>query len=120
MQKPFANSLQTSNAPSINPIKSKPLNRSYSQNALFDKMKTRHRFSALLGVRRGSIFSIRQSHQSKTIKSWSGTGVIGAILGVSGHRDAKEVEAEGTKTRAERNEKGSPTHLNHRPRHILF
>ncbi len=75
---------------------------------------------ALLGVQREFIFSDWHLHQSKTIKSWSGSGVIGAILGVSGRWDAKEVEAEGTKTKAERNEKGSPIHLNHRPRHILF
>ncbi len=39
---------------------------------------------------------------------------MGAFPGVSGRRDAKEVEADGTKTRAERNEKDSPTHPNHR------
>ena len=31
-------------------------------------------------------------------------------LGVSGRQDAEEVEVEGTKIRAESNEKGSPTH----------
>ncbi len=33
---------------------------------------------------------------------------MGATLGVSGCRDAEEVEAEGTKTSAEKDEKGSP------------
>jgi hypothetical protein len=60
-------------------------------------------------------FTLVKNHQ---ILVW--IWFIGATLGVSGRREAKEVEVEGTKTRAERNEKGSPTHLNHRPRHILF
>ncbi len=51
VQNPFADPLQTSNAPHLSPIKHKPMNRSYSQNALFDKMKTRHRFSHFGGAR---------------------------------------------------------------------
>ncbi len=83
-------------------------------------MKTRHRFSPFLGVQRRFLLSVELLHQSKTIKSWSRSGVIGGTLGVSGRRDAEEVEGEGTKTRAERNDKGSPTNLNHRPSHIIF
>jgi hypothetical protein len=56
------------------------------------------------------IFFVRHSHCSKTIRSRSGFRFMSAILGVSGRRDTKEVEVEGTKTRAQRNEKGSPTH----------
>ncbi len=61
VQNPVANSLQTSNAPSINPIRPKPVNCSYSQNAPFDKMKTRHRFSPLGGAKR-VIFSVWHLH----------------------------------------------------------
>jgi hypothetical protein len=59
-------------------------------------MKTRHRFSPFLGGAKRTIFSIRQSHQSKTIKYWSRSRVIGATLGVLGRRDAEEVEVEGS------------------------
>ncbi len=83
------------------------MNHSYSQNAPFDKWK-QYKYLALSWTSKvKDIFSIRNFHQSKTIKSWSGSGVIDATLGVLGRRDAEEVEAEGTKTRAERNEKGS-------------
>ncbi len=106
-QNPFANSLQTSNAPSINPSKSKPVNHSYSQNAPFDKMKTRHRFNPFLGVQRGFIHKFR--HQfSRNALNLGLDPELGAILGVSGRRGTKKVEVEETKTRAERNEKGSP------------
>ncbi len=66
------------------------------------KMKTRHRFSPLGGARR-FLLSIELLDQSKTIKSWSGSGVTGATLGTTGRHDAEEVEAEGTKTKAKRN-----------------
>jgi hypothetical protein len=49
------------------------------------------------------------------MRSWSGSGGVGAVPGMSGHRDAKEVEEEGPlKQCAERNKKDSPTHPNHR------
>jgi hypothetical protein len=57
VQNPFANSLQSSNAPSINPTRPKPMNRSYSQNAPFDTMKTRHRFSPLGGCKESLFLS---------------------------------------------------------------
>jgi hypothetical protein len=72
-------------------------------------MKTRHRFSPFLEVRRELYFpSGIYISQKPSNLNWSGSGVIGATLGVSGRWDAEEVEVEGTKTRAERNEKGSP------------
>ncbi len=55
----------------------KPVNRSYSQNAPFDKMKTRHRFSPFLGVRREFIHKSRHQLQSKCIRSGSGFGAMG-------------------------------------------
>jgi hypothetical protein len=48
-------SLQTSNAPHLSPINHKPMNHSYFQNAPFDKMKTRHRFSPFGGSRESFI-----------------------------------------------------------------
>jgi hypothetical protein len=39
---------------------------------------------------------------------------VDVALGVSGRQEAKEVEVEKLKKLAERNEKGSPTHPNHR------
>ncbi len=110
MQNPFAISLQTSNASSINPVRSKPVNRSYSQNAPFDTKKTRHRFSPLGG------YNEIVNHQSRHRLSWNALNLgldpelWAQFLGVSGCWGAKEVEVEGTKTRAKRNEKGSPTH----------
>jgi hypothetical protein len=60
MKNPFANSLQASNVSSINPIRPKPMNRSYSQNARLDTMKTRHRFSPLGGAKRFIVESRQQ------------------------------------------------------------
>ncbi len=105
MQNLFANSLQTSNAPSINPIRPKPVNLSYSQNASFDKVKTRHRFSPFFGVQREFISKSRHLNQLKCIKFCSGFGGAGAVPGMSGHRWGW---AEGTKTMSGKELKRSP------------
>ncbi len=97
----------------------KPVKHSYSQNIPFDTMKTRHRFCPHGGVKRVYWFFWHR-HQLKTIRSWSGSGVMGAVTGMSGRRDAKDVEVEGTKTMNRRNKKGSPTTLITEPHHILF
>ncbi len=56
VQNPFADPLQSSDASSINPIRPKPMNHSYSQIALFDTMKIRHRFCPHVGAKREFIF----------------------------------------------------------------
>ncbi len=45
--------------------------------------------------------SAEKCHFTPCIAIFSGSGYIGLTLGVSGRQDAEEVEAEGTKTRAE-------------------
>jgi hypothetical protein len=117
VQNPFVKSLQSSDASSINPIRPKPLNRSYSQNAPFDTMKIRHRFCPH-GVRRELYFSIRHSHQSKIIRSWSGFGGCGHSS--SGIGTPKRLRWKKLKQWAERNAKGSPPTPTTGPCHILF
>ncbi len=79
----LANSLQTRIAPSIKPSKSKPVNCSHSQNAPFIKWKQDTDLALSWGCKERPIISIWHSHQSKTIKSWSGSGVMGATFWVS-------------------------------------
>ncbi len=61
VQNPFVNSLQSSNASSINPTKPKPVNHSFSQNAPFDTMKIRHMFCPHGSAKRVLLF-VRHSH----------------------------------------------------------
>jgi hypothetical protein len=73
---------------------------------------------ALLGVQRECIYKIQTSAQSKCIKSCSGFGGAGAVLGMSGlpwgwGRRNINNEQKGIK-------KVPPPNLNHRPRQILF
>ncbi len=109
---PFANSLQSSNASSVNPSKPKPVNCSYSQNASFDTMKTRHRFSPLGGCKEEFIFDSRY-----WINRNASNPALDSEVQFQGCWDANEVGAEGTKIMSG---KVPPTHPNHRTCHILF
>ncbi len=109
MQNPFANSLQTSNAPSINPIKPKPVNHSYSQNAPFDKWKQDTDLALSWGCKESYIFQPAfTSIKDHKILVWIGSNRCNfRDVGTSGRRRGwgRRIEI---KQWAKRNEKGSP------------
>ncbi len=72
------------------------MNRSYSQNAPFDKMKTRHRFSPFWGAR-NFIHQSRQHFSQGSLNLVLDSEVQMLKWGVSERWDADEVEAGGTK-----------------------
>ncbi len=85
--------------PQITSVRPKSVNHSYSHNAPFDRMKTRHKFALLRLWSESFIFSKKSNqHQSKIIRSGSGSFLVDAGLIVTGRRDADEVEAVGAKT----------------------
>jgi hypothetical protein len=85
------------------------MNRSYSQNAPFDKMKTRHRFRPFWGVQE-SLMMIPDTASVKMHQIDVGDGSKGTGVGALGHRVENEDEVGGTKIRSGKGKKGSPTH----------
>ena len=103
VQNPFADPPPDKRCSSIKPIKHKPMNYSYSQNAVFETMKTRHRFRPFLGVRRESLLANLNI-------IWSGVGSLGLDVTTIAvwSRVTDKVEAVGTKIIKKRKYKGFP------------
>ncbi len=70
------------------PMRPKPVNCSYSQNAPFDKMKTSYKFSPFWDEK---IFIVESIASNLVLD-------LRSQMRFQGCRDAKEVEVEGSKT----------------------
>ncbi len=111
VQNRFANSLQTSGASYIPPIRSKPINHAYSQMPLMtseNKMRVWRSFIWAIPCKRATGWLAHDT----VIRPWNQSAAFratGPISGVSGRREAAADGAGGAKIRRESRFSGFPS-----------